>query len=93
MSAPKPDPSSPVSLADIAYALDHLAQDVPAHVDSRAAEALEEIERLLWVFERFQSSATPTGAKIHQILGAVAPARELFELAVLKVAHTETEHR
>ncbi len=68
MNKTKPDPSSPVSLHDIAYALDHLAPDVPTHVDSRATEALKEIERLLWVFEPFQSSATPIGALIHQIL-------------------------
>lgn len=61
--------SKPVSLADIAYALEFLDAEVLAHVDSRAAQALEEIETVLRVELSMKKPASGFSAKLRQLLG------------------------
>lgn len=62
----KPDPSSsnPLSLADIAYALEYLDGDQPAHVDARAAGAVEEVETVLRISLTMAAAESVTGSKI-----------------------------
>ncbi len=75
VSTSKPDPSSPVSVADIDYAFNFLKQSTPSHVEARADRALSEIELALKTTQK--TAKGRFGEKLDQLLGSPSSPEKL----------------